>query len=264
MPHEKEGVMRFPAAIRGTRLVLSVTTLAIVAACGPGRGRVDVPRRNVPYPLSKSEQAGTDSVVRELWTCRGSVADPLAVGENAPRLTIDAVLYGEDVIAAEIADSCAADSLSADACVGRLREAYDEQHKPGETFRVAMQLESTFSVNSVNHRFWDIYIEDEEEIMHEPLRIAMDEPVVVRRDTLPEPGRAPVRAGLYRRDMDLYFAIRTPFGTKTISPSAPEVKLVISRNQRRLAVFVWEIESRESDGESARADSTESVGQPGI
>ena len=251
--------MKMVSAIRAPALALA----AFASACGPTKSIPHVPSRSVPYPLERSgADIADDSLVRRDWTCRGDVPDPLADAETGPRLLIAATLYGEDMIAAEIADSCAVDSLRADSCARALRGAYDARHDPREHFRIRLDLESTFSVNSLHHKFWDMYIKDEQDIMYEPVRIAMEEPQIVRRDSLPEPGRAPVRAGMYRRTVNLYFPIRTPFGAETLSPTVPEIKLIISQKQRELSTFVWHIAHDGEQGASTRSVRRRGGGDP--
>jgi len=199
-------------------------------------------RRQVPDPLKPSgADLTSDSLVRANWTCRTELPDPLADPEGGPRIRVEATLYGEDVIAADLAQACRADSLARDSCLQRKRAEYATTHQPESRFRIQLNMESTFSVNSLQPRFWDIYIKDEQDIALEPMQIIPDPPVIVREDSLPEPGRAPVRAGLYRRSINLYFPLNTPFGIETLGPDVREIRLIISREQKELANLVWEI-----------------------
>jgi len=213
-----------------------------LAACSPTNTTSSIPRQAVPYPLELSgANVANDSLARVKWTTRTEVPDPLSDQDSGPRVRLSATLYGEDLIAAVLADSCRVDTPATGDCFRRKRADYDRTHSTDKYFRIQLDMQSTFSVNSLNPRFWDIYIRNEDGIMHEPVRVEMEAPVIVRRDTLPAPGRAPVRRGLYRRTINLYFPLRTPFGGETLPPDLPEIRLVISKNQREQAELVWEI-----------------------
>lgn len=239
-------------------LALAVTILT--GACSPTDSVPNVPRRTVPYPLVRSGvDVANDSLVVDAWTTRTEIPDPLADQDGGPKIRIEATLYGEDVIAATTAGTCKAESTDVDTCRQRERQRYDAAHRPDSLFRIRLSLQSTFSVNSLDRKFWDIYVQDEQDISHEPMKVEMRDPVVVREDTLPEPGRAAVRAGLYRRVIDLYFPLRTPFGHETISPQVNEVRLIISREQKQLAELVWNIQR---EGKHVSVDRRKRRGAP--
>jgi len=218
----------------------------LLGACGPADTVPNVPSRTVPYPLQRSTaDVSNDSIVIVQWTTRAEIPDPLADQDGGPKIRLEATLYGEDVIAATVAAACRSDSADGENCRRReraQRAQYDAENLPDSLLRIRLNLQSTFSVNSLDRKFWDIYVKDERDIAHEPLRVEMHEPVIVREDTLPEPGRATLRGGLYRRVIDLYFPLRTPFGVRTVSPEASEVRLIISRERKELANLVWQIQ----------------------
>jgi len=214
----------------------------VLGACGPANTVPNIPMRTVPDPLKRSSADITnDSLVIDAWQTRAEVPDPLAEDEGGQRVRIEATLYGEDVIAAVIAHECRADSAAGDSCAARARATYDAEHRPDSLFRIRLDLRSTFSVNSLQPKFWDIYVRDEQQIAHEAVRMDLHDPVVVREDTIPEPGRAAVRGGLYRRSIDLYFPLRSPFGVQTIGPGVKTVHLIISRERKEQADLVWEV-----------------------
>ena len=215
--------------------------------CYAKGGTQPVPTLAVPYPLEYSgASVRDDSLVRVDWTTRATVPDPLAGGDEGPKLLVEAVLYGEDVIASEIADTCNLDTVEQTDCYSRHWEAYRAKHRPDSLMRIELNLRSTFSVNSLDTKFWNIYLRGQDDIMHEPVDIVQHEPVVVRRDSLPaQPGRAPIRAGLYRRSVDLYFQITTPFGARTMGPDVPSVVLVMSKNRAELTVLTWNVDGQD-------------------
>ena len=246
-------------------LVLFALSALVVTGCGPRNVPELIPSRQVPNPLSLSGQVALDdSVVREKWMCRQEIPDPLAYGDDSPKIIVEAVLYGQDLIEAELRAACTDSGAPAraepdTACLSRGRAAYITEHENGMRFRIRLDLRSTFSVNSLDTRFWSIYVKDEDGISIEPSRVLMSEPVIVRRDSLPRPGRAPVRAGLYERSIDLYFDMATPFGVSPLNDETREIRLIMARERRDVARFLWEI-SGAYGGRAVRARRPE--GQP--
>ena len=144
------------------------------------------------------------------------------------------------VVRSECRDSTGApvDSAEFRRCTEAEMERYATKHHDRDQFRIRLHLRSTFSENSLDTKFWNIYIKNDEDIAIEPARVVMAEPVVVRRDSLPAPGRPPVRSGLYTRDVDLYFARETRFGATPLT-DAEKLRLYISRERHDLAVLTW-------------------------
>lgn len=234
-------IRSIPAHLTAAFAITAIAT--ILMGCGAAGKFEPIRDRVVPYPLEVSEtRAATDSVERAKWRTRAIVPDPLAGGDDGPRLVIEAVLYGKDLIAAEIAETCMLDSLADEACEETMWDEYRSEHRPDSLLRIQLNLRSTFSINSLDTRFWDIYLRGHDGIMHEPVTVKKHEPVAVREDKLPEPGRVPVHAGLYTRDVDLYFFIRTPFGATVLGPDIGSVVLVLSRSRRELAALTWRIQ----------------------
>ncbi len=230
-----------------------------VQSCTPSRSLQQISTREVPDPFVRSAQdVSDDSLVRVRWMCRTAVPDPLAGQEDGPRIRFEATLYGEDVIAAEVAKECRMrESLDvSDTCASASRERYRSVHHDNTRLRIRLDLESSFSVNSLNSRFWDVYLKDERGIAYEPVEIIQNAPVIVREDTLPEPGRAPVRGAVYRRAIDMYFPREDAFGTDIISASTREIRLVVSQNRRELTTFVWHIK-RTGDSRSTSTGSAQ-------
>jgi hypothetical protein len=220
--------------------------IILLSGCASQKGVELIPSRKVPYPLELSSTSiRPDSLVRSEWLTRATFRDPLAGGEQGPSLTAEATLYGKDLIVAEVGATCGVDTVTDAPCYVAAWEDYNDTHHPDSLLRIQLRLRSTFSVNSLDTKFWDIYLRGEDGIMHEPVDIVSHEPVVVRRDSLPEPGHAPVRAGLYTRTVDLYFQIRTPFGAVTLGPEIPKVVLVMSGNRIELARFTWRVHGEE-------------------
>ena len=233
--------VRFPMLTVSAAFLLA----GFLAACGPRTEPELIPSRQVPHPMRLSGQVAlNDSTLRYKWLCRQEIPDPLAYGEDAPRILVEAVLYGRDMIQAEALRACGdtLEGVSTDSsCIrGHLTE-YAGTHHSDNQFRIHLNMQSKFSVNSLDTRFWSIYIKNKDDISIEPARIVMADPVVVRRDSLPRPGRAPVRSGLYTRDVDLYFDVETPFGLLALDDETEEVRLILARDRRDVARFIWEI-----------------------
>ncbi len=212
--------------------------------------------RRVPDPTKLSGgNFQRDSVVTEQWTCRAEIPDPLAAGDGGPKIVVEATLYGKDVLDAKMRERCRdttgapVDSAEFRRCTETSWDQYRAEHRHDEQFRIRLHLRSTFSENSLDTKFWNIYIKNDDDIAMEPERVAMDEPVIVRRDSLPKPGRPPVRAGLYTRNIDLYFARETAFGARPLD-GAQRLRLFVSRERRDLAVFTWRF--GETDAERRR------------
>ncbi|HOF61934.1 MAG TPA: hypothetical protein PLG27_01830 [Candidatus Latescibacteria bacterium] len=247
-------VYRFLLAVVATSVIC-----VFVQACTPSRSLPQISTREVPDPFVRSTQdASDDSLVRAKWMCRTTVPDPLAGQEDGPKIRFEATLYGEDVIVAEVVKECRgpAGLVASDTCVSASRERYRSVHRDDTRLRIRLDLESSFSVNSLNSRFWDVYLKDERGIAYEPVEIVQNAPVIVREDTLPEPGRAPVRGAVYRRAIDMYFPREDAFGTDVISSSTREVRLVVSQNRRELTTFVWRIK-RTGDSGTTRTGSAQ-------
>lgn len=229
---------------KATSIAIFVSVVAMVAffGCSP-TGKIElIESRSVPYPLELSGSSiADDSLVAIDWLTRALIPDPLAGGEEGPKMIVEAVLYGNDLIAAEIARTCDRDTARATPCFGTEWDTYAAKHHPDSLVRIQLRLQSKFSVNSLDTKFWDIYVRCPEGIMLEPTDVVMNEPVVVRRDSVGVPGRPPVRTGLYTRAIDLYFPVKTRFGTTVVGPDTERIVLVISKRRRDLAVFTWRI-----------------------
>jgi hypothetical protein len=231
---------------------LLVTGAMMCSSCTPTRSLPNISSRDVPNPLSRSGQdIENDSLVRIKWLCRSEIPDPLSGQDDGPKVRFEATLYGEDLIAAEALRTCASDSIASDTCVAAARSRYRDLHDDQTRVRIRLNLQSSFSVNSLNARFWDIYVKDDRDIALEPVAIIHGDPVVVREDSLPEPGRAPARSGLYQRAIDLYFPMKTPFGAEVLGPSTREVRLYVSQNRKELTSFAWHVH-RDGDSRATR------------
>ena len=220
-----------------------VVVVYAISGCSP-KGKIEViESRSVPYPLATSGASiANDSLVAINWLTRALIPDPLAGGDEGPKMIVEAVLYGNDLIDAEIARKCGMDTARVTPCYEDERDAYTAKHRPDSLVRIQLRLRSEFSINSLDTKFWDIYLRCPEGIMLEPITIVMDEPVVVQRDSIGAPGRPPIRTGLYTRAIDLYFPITTRFGTTVVGPETDQIVLVMSKRRRDLAVFTWRID----------------------
>jgi hypothetical protein len=239
---------------------ISILSFAVVLAalltegCTPGKARPIIPSRTVPPPLELSGKSLiNDSTVRTQWLCRQEVMDPLAPLEGGTPITISAVLYGRDMVRAEAIAACndtATVGPPDSVCINTWEQKYTKQHDLNTRFRIRLDMRSTFSVNSLQAKFWNFYIRTEDDISFEPRTISEREPVVVRQDSMPRPGRRAARPGLYTRTIDLYFDLSS-LGVETLGTQTEDVRLFMAHNHKDVASFTWMI-SGENHGRARR------------
>ena len=245
---ERRRVSRSGRSLRllGSALPFAALALAFAASGCTPTDSVDVTlTRSVPDPLTLSgHNLLRDSIVTEEWTCRAEIPDPLAAGAAGMRMVVEATLFGRDVVDATLRESCRdtsgapRDTVARRRCMEAAYGEYRAEHRSDTQFRIRLKLRSTFSQNSLDPKFWNIYIKNDDDIAVEPERVVMEDPVVVRHDSLARPGRPPIKAGLYTRTVDLYFAKRTPFGLEPLKDTE-WLRLFISRNRQDQVVFTW-------------------------
>jgi hypothetical protein len=235
-----------PFSKKTARAIWMVAVLSLpLVGCGPkgqiGRGDN---RRVVPGHGSAEwgsaatlDSSALDSLA-QLWTAALILPDPLIGAANNAKVIVRAVHYGWPLLEATVAAQCQADSLTTEGC-DSLLAAYRDTHRDSTEFRIDLKLESNFSEKSLQPRFWDMFIEDDDKIMYEPVRFEAEPVVAVKKDTLSEPGRANILGGPYRRLVHLYFSRISPMGGPLLSAETEQLRLVFSRNRMRLGEAIW-------------------------
>ena len=205
----------------------------------------DVRVVNLAPPTGESEESFEQ--VKDRWTARFTVADPLFGSSAAPspmlvgskgRIRIEATLYGPEMIEAELSKICADDSLSETECAER-RTEYAEQHHAGEWFRIALRLHSGYEEKSLEADMWTIYLVDDENIMYEPTAVTSDSVEKVPRKIYSEFHNMTMERTLFSRNIDLYFPKTTFFGKALLDEHTHSLKLILARHKRTAGEAEW-------------------------
>ncbi len=194
--------------------------------------------------------------VKARWTANFTIPDPLfkESDSNLPPflkppnlglIKITATLYGEEMIDAWVRKTCEEESLSCE----EVYEEYENKHHPEDQFRIELRLQSHFSEHSLEPELWTIYLEDDQNVMYEPLSV-QKEKISIEEKEIPSPYyNFPIRIKRISRKVDLYFPRVTFFGKSLLGKQTKFLMLVFSYQKRPVGEAKWVFDF-EREGES--------------
>ncbi|MFH1007376.1 MAG: hypothetical protein V1800_07740 [Candidatus Latescibacterota bacterium] len=215
------------------------------SAPGPRSMFPDVRVVRLATPTEESGEAFEQ--VKDQWTARFSVSDPLFGSSAAPtpflagskgRIKIEATLYGPDMIEAELVRICSEDSLSETQCAEK-RAEYAQKHHTQEWFRIGLRLHSGYEERSLDPELWTIYLVDDESIMYEPASVFSDSLEKVTRQIYSEFYNSTMERNLFSRNVALYFPKTTFFGKALLNERSHSLKLILSRKKQTVGEAEW-------------------------
>jgi hypothetical protein len=187
------------------------------------------------------------------WTANFTIPDPLfkESDSNLPPflkphslglIKVAAALYGEEMINAWVRKTCEEESLSCE----ETYKKYEDKHHPEDQFRIELRLQSHFSEHSLEPELWTIYLEDDQDVMYEPLAVQKGEISTEEREIYSPYSNLPIEISQIRRTVNLYFPRVTFFGKRLLSKRTKFLRLVFSYQKRPVGEAKWIFDSKRS------------------
>ncbi|RKY68598.1 MAG: hypothetical protein DRQ02_03830 [Candidatus Latescibacterota bacterium] len=203
-------------------------------------------RPNVRVVTVEPSKVRPFDAVKAQWTANFTLPDPLFKESDSnlsPFLSppdlglirVSATLYGEEMIDAWVRKTCREESLS----YTQAYEQYENKHHPEDQFRIELKLQSHFSEHSLEPELWTIYLEDDQDVMYEPLSVQKGEIVVKEKEICAPHSNFPIRIRQISRTIDLYFPRVTFFGKRLLSQQTKYLRLVFSYQKKPMGDAKW-------------------------
>lgn len=203
--------------------------------------------------LETSEKIGPFEEVKTQWTANFTIPDPLfkESDSNLPPflkphdlglVKVAAALYGEEMINAWVRKTCEEESLSCEEAYKK----YEDKHHSEDQFRIELRLQSHFSEHSLEPELWTIYLEDDQDVMYEPLAVQKGEVSTEEREIYSPHSNLPIEISQIRRTVNLYFPRVTFFGKRLLDKQTKYLRLVLSYQKRPVGEAKWFFDPKRS------------------